>query len=363
MMAAPLTVLFLGDVNLGNAVNDGLRTLPPSHPWGDTLDLLRGADLRIANLECTLSDVGRRWLWPFKAYHHRSDERNVAVLASAGIDVAVLANNHTFDYGSRGLARTIRALRRHGIAWVGAGRNRAAAEAPAIRTVNGVRVGIVACMDDERWAAARPNRPGRFFSPARVGDRRAARVFDAVRTARPHADLLIASAHWGPNWGDEPTPEVRAFGRALVDAGADVVFGHSAHVLRGIEVYRGRPILYSAGDVVDDYTVRPDRNDRGGLFRLTWQAGAVRGLAVRPILIRERQANLAPPAEATAILDRMQRLCAALGTATVRAEGTDEVDVVWLEADAPPAPIPGLDTARPMGRRMVEAVRDYVLGR
>lgn len=69
----------------------------------------------------------------------------------------------------------------------------------------------------------------------------------------PGAALRVVFVHWGPNWAWHPSPAIQALGRALVDAGADVVLGSSAHHVQGVQVYRGRPIIYGAGALVDDY--------------------------------------------------------------------------------------------------------------
>jgi poly-gamma-glutamate synthesis protein (capsule biosynthesis protein) len=316
---ATIEIALLGDVNLTRGVGERLRREPPAAVWCDTLPLLAGADLRIANLECTFADAGAKWRYPAKKYFHRVDERNVAALTAAGIDIAVLANNHTFDYGVHGLLRTLRALDSAGIAHFGAGTDRAAAEAPAVKHVRGTSVGIVGFMDDERWSEARPGRPGRVYSPLDLGDRRAGRVLEAVRRLRPDVDLLIASAHWGPNWGDLLPEGGRQFGRALVAAGADLVFGHSGHVTRGIELVGASPILHSTGDALDPYTVDPrGRNDHGAIFTVRWDRAArrVTGLHAHPIVIRGSRVRLAPAAERPEILGRLAGLCADLGTTT-----------------------------------------------
>ena len=100
------------------------------------------------------------------------------------------------------------------------------------------------------WQAT-PRRPGiNYIDPERY-DRAA--LAAQVAAARAAGDLCVVSVHWGPNWAWRPAPAVRALGRALVELGADLVFGHSAHHVQGIEVYRGAPIIYGAGDFVDDY--------------------------------------------------------------------------------------------------------------
>lgn len=310
-----MRILLAGDVMLGRLVNRLLTREPPEYPWGDTLAAFRAADFRVCNLECVLADRGRPWnLFP-KAFHFRSDAKNVAVLQAAGIDAVSIANNHVLDYEYDALLEMLVTLDNAGILHAGAGADLAAATRPVSTTADGTRIGLLAFTDDmEEWAAA-PNCPGIFFAPADVTHPESAHLVERVREASSEVDLLIVSAHWGSNWGDTPPAEHRALAHALIDAGAGIVFGHSAHVFRGIEVYRERPILYSAGDFVDDYAVDElERNDRSFLFEVECDHGEPRRMQLRPTVIRDFHARFAWGTEALEIGERMRRLCAALGT-------------------------------------------------
>ena len=131
---------------------------------------------------------------------------------------------------------------------------------------------------------------------------------------RSRVELLIVSAHWGGNWGSDPPPEHRALARQLVDAGADVVFGHSPHIFRGVEVYRNRPIIYGAGDFIDDYAVDPaERNDFSFIFLLETDGGTPQELRLFPTVIEDFQARRAVR-NARDVAGRMSRRCRALGT-------------------------------------------------
>lgn len=111
--------------------------------------------------------------------------------------------------------------------------------------------------------------------------------------------------------------EHSAFARALIDVGADLVFGHSGHVVRGIEIYRGRPILYCAGDFIDDYAVDPaERNDYSYLVSLEMAGCSLQSLRLYPTIIQDMQANLARGKEAEEIAAQVQHRCSRLGTAT-----------------------------------------------
>jgi poly-gamma-glutamate synthesis protein (capsule biosynthesis protein) len=120
---------------------------------------------------------------------------------------------------------------------------------------------------------------------------------------------------------ERPRDLFRRFARAVVDLGADVYYGHSAHVFQGVEICRGKPILYDTGDFIDDYAVDPRlRNDRSFLFRLSLENGALERLELFPVSLPYARVERARGAEREAILDRMVGLSAELGTAFDRSE-------------------------------------------
>jgi poly-gamma-glutamate synthesis protein (capsule biosynthesis protein) len=315
--AGSLKLLLVGDVMLGRLVNDVLTYKPPDYPWGDTLPLFREADVRICNLECVISDRGRPWSATPKVFHFRSDAKNLAVLQKARIDGVSLGNNHALDYGYDALLETLGLFKQAGIHYAGAGTNLAEACRTAVIETGGVRLGLIAFTDNEPVWEATASRPGTCYAPIDVHDKRGRRVLELVTQAKAQVDVLVVSTHWGPNWGYQPPDEHVSFGRALIDAGADVVFGHSAHIVRGIEMYHGRPIIYSAGDFVDDYAVDPvERNDQSFIFVLEVSDGSVRGLSLYPTVIRHFQARLAQAGMAEEISGKMRSLCSRLGTRT-----------------------------------------------
>jgi poly-gamma-glutamate capsule biosynthesis protein CapA/YwtB (metallophosphatase superfamily) len=307
-----MRMVLLGDVMLGRLVNERLRTVSPAFPWGDTLPVLEQADIRFANLECVLADGGRPQ--PGKVFHFRSDVKNVASLKAAGISVVSLANNHVLDYGVDAFREALPALDAAGILHAGAGPDHEAARRPVIRRVGATALGFIAFTDNQPDWEATPRRPGVYYVPVEAGDSRVAELLDLVRRTKARVHLLVVSAHWGPNWGADVPPAHRELGRALVAAGADVVFGHSAHIFRGVEIYRERPIIYSAGDFVDDYAVdAAERNDQSFIFLLETLGGLPGRLTLYPTIISDFQARLAGKGSRT-IAERMQRLSAQCGT-------------------------------------------------
>jgi poly-gamma-glutamate capsule biosynthesis protein CapA/YwtB (metallophosphatase superfamily) len=310
-----MNLAMVGDVMLGRLVNKALKERPPEYPWGNTLPLLRGADFRLCNLECTISDDGQPWSSFPKEFHFRSDAKNVGVLLAAKVDAVSLANNHALDYGYDALLDMLEILDRAGIAHAGAGPTLKDAERAAALEILGTKIGIIAFTDNEPGWEATPERPGTFYVPIDLEDERAKHLLELVEETKKRVDLLIVSAHWGTNWGYEPPPRHVPFAHAVVDAGADVVFGHSAHVFRGVEVYRSRPIIYSAGDFVDDYAVdQVERNDESFVFVLETGGPGVLDLSLYPARIESCQTSLAVGLAGRAIGEKMRRLCAGFGT-------------------------------------------------
>lgn len=232
------------------------RRVGPDYVWGDALAILddREPDARIINLETAVTADGEPW--PGKGIHYRMSPANAGVVSAAHIDCCVLANNHVLDWSYPGLEDTLEAVAEQGALAVGAGRDAAAAESPVVLDTRRGRVVVVAAGTDSSgvdhaWAAG-PHSPGvamTDLSPDDV-DQIAFRVDDVARPG----DVVVASIHWGANWGYQVPALHRRFAHALIDrAGVDVVHGHSSHHALAIEVYRGRLILYGCGDLVNDY--------------------------------------------------------------------------------------------------------------
>ena len=305
-----MRILLVGDVMLGRLVNQHLKTEPPEYPWGDTLSIFRDCDVRLCNLECVLSDRGRPWSATPKMFHFRSDAKNVVVLKAAAINAVSNANNHALDYEYDAMFEMFALLDKSQIGHAGAGPNRAEACRPAVIESNQLRVGMLACTDNEPAWEATCNHPGICYTPMDTKDPRAQELMAVITNIRENLDFLVVSAHWGGNWGYRPPDEHVLFGRALIDAGADVVFGHSAHVFRGIEIYREKPILYNTGDFIDDYAVDEiERNDESFVFVVTASGHDVREISLYPTLICSFRAQRAEPRAALQIASKMQALC------------------------------------------------------
>lgn len=311
-MTQPLTLLFAGDVMLGRGVDEALQRRSPAHPWGDLLPVLEGADLLLANLECVLTDRTERWTdGRYKPFYFRADPRAVDALVTGRVGFVSVANNHIGDFGWAGMQDTIAVLDRAGIAHAGAGMDRADAHQAARLVRNGARVSVLAAADYPAEWRATPTSPGMNYIPVSLDHEHFVEVARQIAAARERADFVIFSIHWGPNMRAWPSQEFRAFARAVIEAGADVFWGHSAHVVQGVEFHHGRPILYDTGDLVDDYAVDPHlRNDLSGLFVVRVHPPAVESVEILPVQIADRQVSLARGREREWFVHRFRTRCA-----------------------------------------------------
>ncbi len=248
-----------GYVRLAERVNGPIpRPVDWPWPWGEVLALLEDAapDVRLINLETTITAAGE--FAPHKPVCYRMNPDNLPALTAFRPDVCALANNHILDFGYQGLTDTVAALTEAGIQGAGAGADLTAARRPAVVAVDDEHrvligsVGMKSAGVYESWAA-QSERAGVWLiwdpSQRDAADDVAAELLAHKRDG----DVAIVSVHWGSNWGYAIEPSDIAFAHRLIDAGVDIVHGHSSHHPRPVEIYRGRPILYGCGDVIDDY--------------------------------------------------------------------------------------------------------------
>ncbi|MFE3452639.1 CapA family protein [Nonomuraea sp. NPDC059194] len=316
-----VTLALAGDTMLGRGVATLLEiTNAPAAYFSDGVrDHLAGADLFLLNLECCVSARGEKWAAPGKPFHFRAPPQAAELLAGLGVGCVTLANNHALDYGYDALLDTRDHLERVGIQVVGAGADQAQARRPAILSAGGLRVGVVGVTDHPSDYAARPDRPGVAYAdlPFRVPSWLTGTI-TAMR-----ADVVLVTPHWGPNMTARPLPYVRAAAERLVESGATLVAGHSAHVAHGVAL----PVLFDLGDFLDDYAVDPElRNDLSLLFLVTFDGPRVAGLRAVPIKLEYGRTELASGREHAWISERFVAACAELGTEARLDQGVLTVD-------------------------------------
>lgn len=328
-MERPITIAIAGDVMLGRLVNETIAEKGFAYPWGDVLPARDRVDLFLVNLECTLTASTGRWFNDReKTFYFRADPSVVRTLELGRVDFVSLANNHAGDFGHQGLLDTVRVLDEAGIAHAGAGATRRAARAPAHLTADGWRVGVVAFADYPREWAARDEAPGMNYTSVDTAPEVFADVRNAIAEARRDADVVVFSIHWGPNMRARPPRTFQDFARQVIDAGADVFWGHSAHVVQGIELWHRGVILYDTGDFIDDYAVDAGlRNDLSALFFVRIGASGIEDVELLPVHIDNMQVNVARGAEREWFVRRVASLCAEMGTELIVEPGREALAV------------------------------------
>jgi len=313
-------------VTLAETVNGRIdRPVSFDYIWGDALaELARMRPAaRIVNLETSITTNPKHW--PGKSIQYRMHPRNIGALQAAKLDVCTLANNHVLDWRHAGLVETLHSLEAADIGYAGAGTDLAEAEQPALVALPGggrviaLAFGLSSSGIPAEWAAT-SGRAGVHRLPD-LSPASAQHIAQHVAANKRAGDIVVASVHWGANWGYHiPASHVAFAHRLIDDAGVDVVFGHSSHHPLGLEVYRGKLVVYGAGDLLNDYEgIGDHREYRGELSlmyfpRLERHSGKLLQLAMTPMHIRKLRLNRASPDDAAYLADVLAREGSRFGT-------------------------------------------------
>lgn len=231
-------------------------------------EALRAADLAFAQLEAPISDRGSKV--PNARLAMRAPVASAPALRDAGIDVVSVAGNHCLDFGYEALTDTLHHLAKVGVQSCGAGEDLETALAPVFCTAGAHRVAVIAacsilpdgyaaqagkpgCAPMRAFTAYEPVEPDQPGTPARTRSfphrEDLAALIARVRAARSAADCVLVSLHWGIHMIPVALADYQqVVAHSLIDAGADAIFGSHPHLLKGIELYRGRPVFYSLGN-------------------------------------------------------------------------------------------------------------------
>ncbi len=299
------------------------RSAPFSYIWGDALTELDRVkpDLRVINLE---TSVTRRESYFPKGINYRMSPENAACLVAAGVDCCALANNHVLDWGREGLLDTLETLERLKIKTAGAGRSLAEAWAPAAFDISDkgrLLVFSCACLSSGApmsWAAT-SDQAGIALLPSLSNDH-VSRLAEEISRVATAGDLAVLSLHCGPNWGYEVSDEDRRFLHRLIEeAPISVLHCHSSHHPKGIEVYRGRLILYGCGDLLNDYEGIPGYEEYRGDLSLMYFAeieagsGALLALEMTPLQVRRFRLSRPSPTDIGWLQHRLDQQSRKLG--------------------------------------------------
>jgi poly-gamma-glutamate synthesis protein (capsule biosynthesis protein) len=238
-----LVVSGAGDTNVDPNYIPAFRTHGYEHAFSGLGDIFANDDLTIVNLECAASPLGA----PVKdKFNFNCDVNALPVVRAAGVDVANLANNHGADFGEEALLDTKANIAAAGLAPVGVGANASEAHQPAIFELNGWTIAVLGFNGVVPWAdwIATDDDPGM------ADGNDVETMVAAVEAADLLADLVFVTVHWGVELDLGPRADDVERARAMIDAGADGIFGHHPHRLQPLEMYEGKPIAWSLGNFV-----------------------------------------------------------------------------------------------------------------
>jgi poly-gamma-glutamate capsule biosynthesis protein CapA/YwtB (metallophosphatase superfamily) len=273
-------VTFLG---VGDIVTDLER---PETAFRHVSDALHSGDIVYANCDQALSDKGS----PNPKQATPSRPQNIPALLSAGFNIISLANNHTQDWGKEALLDTMSRMKAAGLPYVGVGKNLMDARQPVILEQKGTKIGFLAycCVGPEGLSyEAQYDFPG--FAPLRAitfyehvdpqpgtwprtvtfaVKEDLQNMVEDIQKLRSQVDVVIVCPHWGLHVLPKVIPDYcYELGHAAVDAGADLIIGTHAHLLKGIEIFKGKVIFHSTGDFV--FTMSKDRIERNPQLKYT----------------------------------------------------------------------------------------------
>jgi poly-gamma-glutamate synthesis protein (capsule biosynthesis protein) len=331
-----------GYVKLAEAENGPIRQ-PVSfgYIWGDALAELKRAapDLSLINLETSITASND--YWKGKGIHYRMNPQNVASLAAAGIDVCALANNHVLDWGYAGLMETLATLQKANIKTAGAGPNALVAGAPAAINIDDRKrvivfsLGLSSSGIPSSWAAA-PNRPGVNLLK-NLSAKSVRQIQQKVQAIKRKGDVVVASIHWGGNWGyDIPRRQIEFAHGLIDDGGVDIVHGHSSHHVKAVEVYKDKLILYGCGDFLNDYEgiagYEEFRADLSLMYFATLDSstGKLLELQMTATRIKQFQVQRASEADTRWLGDILNREGRSFGT-RVMMDSNNRLSLQWIK--------------------------------
>ncbi len=329
------TLFASGDTALARWVHNGYYEKGPKRCLLDLKDLISGADIAMTNLECvvascgTFGDKGER-----RPFLYRGRPELLDIITEVGFDVAVVANNHSGDYGPDAFLEELELLKATGMAAVGGGRNKAEASTPTYVQAGDVIVAFLGAETKFPKFAATDTSPGNFYAKEYSNLENALK--EPIAVARKHADLVVFTPHWGDNWTDEPTGKRRKLARAIIDMGVDAILGHSAHHIHGIEIYKGRPIVYDMGSFFFD-TVMQKRMRLGAGYVLTFSKAGFTKLTIHPLKLHSNRTVFAKGAVLEKIHKLLIDLTAGFGTGVAPVVEGDTL-VFSFSPEVPPTP-------------------------
>lgn len=271
------TVLAVGDIMLSRHVYTITKnTGNYNYPFLQTYTKLKSADITFANFEAPIYNQGAPVT---EGMIFKVEPKMTSGIKLSGFDILSLANNHFGNQGQAGMLYTTKYLRKNNINYCGGGKDDKEAYAPAYITKNNLIFAFLCYTDpniDPRIAG--PNKPGNAMMYQ-------SKLKEGIATARKNADVVIVSMHSGTEYTPDPNYNQQKFAHLAIKYGADIVIGHHPHVVEAIEMYKGRPILYSLGNFVFDQMWSTETTQGIGV-NITFTGSQISKIDIMPLKIR-----------------------------------------------------------------------------
>ena len=305
-----------GDVNLGRQEH----FLTERYDINNVLNIaaLKEANFTIVNLECVVSTLGMQGQdkKEGRSYCYRARPEMVEILRNAGVDAVACANNHSGDYGPEALMQQSEILKAAGIIPIGIGQTRAEAFAPIYHQLpNAVKVAVFNVDATQLRYSVKNNKAGAAFLHLMKPDTWTNTYTSLFEEARKQADIVLVAIHWGAHGRATPDDNEIEVGHRLIDAGADAVLGASAHVLQGVEIYQGKPIIHDAGDLLFDPAVATPKP--AGVFHLNIGRKGIEKVIFHPIGIESGYTSATTGDNAIEASRQFAAKCMEMGTTAV----------------------------------------------
>lgn len=294
----------VGDIMLDRALGQAITQGSVDYPFAEVASVLQTADYTIGNFESSLGDVGEP---AEKRYRFQSPPIAAESVARAGIDLVSLANNHALDFGPEALLQGISLFQDQGVAVVGAGVDDPAAHAPYITAIGEFTVAFLGYVhvpiesltnfDTASWTAT-VDTPGLAWADPE-------RIRADVAGIRDDVDLVVVQLHSGYEYIEEPSQPQVAASYAAIEAGADLVIGHHAHILQGVQRYLDGVIVYGLGNFAFNIEGPPET----AVLNVWLDGNGVRQVEILPAFVQEwGQPRMAEAWETAPILERVNFL-------------------------------------------------------
>lgn len=299
MLRRDVVISVAGDILLDRGVAAEMKENGADYPYREVADVFLRDDITVANLECPLTRAGGGAM-KAKRFVFKADPDNAEILKNAGFDALMLANNHTMDYVSEGLADTMKALDEAGLFHAGAGKSIDDIE-PCYIKKNGISIGILS------YSSLPPeglvhDKDSTTIAYAREG------YLDGMKSeikgAREQCDFLMVYFHWGTEFCHDVSDAQIEIAHAAIDSGASAVIGAHPHVLQGKETYKGVPIYYSLGNFVFDKQI-PYGTDESLIVQFTVGKNGILSVTELPVVIVNGQPQIATGQRAAEIAENL----------------------------------------------------------